>query len=552
MGAVKEILQIIISWPAAIIISVIFLHKPLTNLIDRFIKSTRAKAKVGPVEINIDKIAEQPEDQNATSQGTKAKELQKAEESIPKKKPDELLEELFDLLLKKKNYIEAQKIFHEKVETDPNLTTDDKALWYAFVLRYSHKLGDEKAIGKLEEIVKINSNKPEVIKQLAYRYRDMGEFDRAREKFLLAKDQYNITDETQKELIVDCYIQASWCLANDDKYNDAIDMLKQLLGKNELQEQKAKILSGMADIAKDKQVNEEFICYSEASLNVDPLNTDLRFSLAYTYSDIGCERLALLHYKKLTDITTNIVALNNLGVCYSRLKLKAKSITSYLRSAEGKETLAIGNLAHSYLDSGFINDAKKLIDKAYKLSTEGIEVNPRVASALRELNNLQQEEQKSEKKLLEEAGKEREFRVKYSEVLLTNKYIEKKKINGSWETPWGVTNIVLDERSNSFQIKMHQKIEMLPRYASTLATSLGFLQPVKQENRYIKIDGQLYGLTGRYQIQIDDTEQTSLLTGGKIYSATGYMVINENFDYINIMEKAIDDKTEYRQWKKTT
>ncbi len=550
MNTVKELLQIIISWPAAIIISVIFLRKPLISLLDRLIKSKHAKAKVGPLEIDIGKVTEHPEEKIATPKGSETEELQKAEEHIPEQESDKLLDEVFELLFEKKNYTEAQRVFHEKVE--PKLMSDDKVFWHAVVLRSSHELGDGSALGKLEEIAKTNSSEPRIIKQLAYRYKEMGEFDKAKEKFLFAKDQYDINDDAKKKLIIDCYIQASWCLASDDKYNDAIDMLKQILGNNELQNQKAKILSGMAYIAKDKQVTEEFICYAEASLNADPLNTDLRFKLAYTYSGIGCEKLALLHYKKLTDITTNIVALNNLGVCYDNLKLKAKGITSYLRSAEGKETLAMGNLAHSYLNAGFINDAKKLIDKANKLSTEGIEVNPRVGSALQQLKNLQNEEQKSEKKLLDKAKKEREFRIKYSGAFLSNKYVKKEPIAGSWETPWGITNIAFDDRSNSFQIKVHQKVE-IPRYGSTLATSLGFPQPAKQyyEDRYVKIDGQIHGLTGRYQIQIDDTEQTSLLTGGKIYSAIGYMVINENFDCIDIMEKTTDDKTEYKQWKKT-
>ena len=42
----------------------------------------------------------------------------------------------------------------------------------------------------------------------------------------------------------------------------------------------------------------------------------------------------------------------------------------------------------------------------------------------------------------------------------------------------------------------------------------------------------------------------TLLTGGKIHEATGYMVINESYHCIAIMEKTKDNKIEFKQWEK--
>jgi tetratricopeptide (TPR) repeat protein len=517
------------------------------QVIDRFIRSNHAKAKLGKFELDMGKVAEQAKTETPISERPKAEEPQTIEQQLPEEKRDESLKKILDLLVYKEDYTEAQRVFHEELE--PKLDEDDKLFWRAFILRLSHRVGDTNAFEKLKEMARM-STKPQVIKQLALRYREMREFDKAKDTFLLAKDKYDASDENQRGSIIDCYIKASWCLALDNNYNAAVDMLKQILTNSQFEEKKAEILSAMANISKDRGLIEEFISYAEASLSVDPLNTDLRFNLAYVYSDINYQKLALLHYKKLMDITKGAVAMNNLGVCYSSLKLKGKSIVSFFKSVEENETLAMGNLAHNYLESGFMNDARKLIDKANKLSAEGIEVNPRVGSALQKIKNLEEEENETEKKLLKEAEQEREFRVKYSEASLINRCIKKNEIEGPWETPLGELKIDLDEKANSFQIKLHRKVEMTG-YGVALALAYGSPQGVKRyEDRYIKIDGNIIALTGKYKIQIDDKEQTTFLGAGKIYDATGYMIINESFDRIEIMEKTTDDKTEFKQWKK--
>lgn len=547
----KEILQIIISWPTATIaicVTLIILRKSINRLIERLIASKRGKAKLGPLEIDFQEPTDEAQKVLPSSEAGKVEALEAIEEEgPPEEEVEKSLRTALDLLLKEKNYREAQKVFYEEVKAQ--LTEDEKLLWEATVLRYSHALGDTDALHKLEEMEKQNPGVPEVIKELAHRYREMGEFEEAKKRFLLAKEQYDIEDEDQRYSIVDCYVQAGVCLASANKYDASIDMLKQILGKNEFKDQYAKILRAMAYIAKNKKSLEDFTFYAEASLSADPLNIELRFDVAYTYSNMGREKLSLLHYKKLADITPQAGTLNNLGICYDHLKLKAKAISSYLKSAEQKETLAMGNLAFAYLNAGFVNAAKEVIDQANKYYAEDIEVNPRVASALNKLEYLKKEEDQNETKFLKEAEQERKFRLKYSEAKLSEKTISKNNWQGPWDTPWGEAKIAPDEKSESFKINLHTKEE--DKLASVLVPSFGFLQPTKiYKERYIVIDGRISGLTGRYTIQIDDTKQTTILASGKLYSATGYMIINESCFRIEIMEKTADDKTEFKEWKK--
>lgn len=58
MSAIKEIISALISWPMAVIVTVIVLRHPLTKLIHRLIHSDTGKAKFGPIEIELGQMAE--------------------------------------------------------------------------------------------------------------------------------------------------------------------------------------------------------------------------------------------------------------------------------------------------------------------------------------------------------------------------------------------------------------------------------------------------------------------------------------------------------------
>ncbi|MBM4302136.1 MAG: hypothetical protein FJ121_11555 [Deltaproteobacteria bacterium] len=61
MELAKEILQIVVSWPMVAIVTVIVLRKPIKSLVDRLILSESGKAKVGPIEIELGKLAKKGE-----------------------------------------------------------------------------------------------------------------------------------------------------------------------------------------------------------------------------------------------------------------------------------------------------------------------------------------------------------------------------------------------------------------------------------------------------------------------------------------------------------
>lgn len=59
MESITEVLQLVISWPSVAIIALLVFRTPIKKLVERFINSDSGKAKVGPIEIELGKIAEQ-------------------------------------------------------------------------------------------------------------------------------------------------------------------------------------------------------------------------------------------------------------------------------------------------------------------------------------------------------------------------------------------------------------------------------------------------------------------------------------------------------------
>jgi hypothetical protein len=428
----------------------------------------------------------------------KSEEQKEQPKTEVKDKKAELLRKVYIALWADKDYKKAWEIFEKEAEAV--LDEDDRIWLHAFILKESHSR-NENAFRELEKLAQDKKDNPRVIKQLAHLYKEIGEFKKASEKFLLAASKYDVNNADKRDGLIDAYIQAAWCLTYDDNLNAALEMLRKLLPN--FREFSAKIFEAMARISKDKSDIEYFLSYAENALESDPVNTQLRVDLAYAYSNNNNENLALLHYKKLTDTIKHGIGLNNMGVSYGHLDLKGKSIRSYFKASEEKQTVSMGNLAYEYISAGFINDAQDQIDKANKLSNEGIKVNSRVADAQHKMETLLEEEDKKEENILSEAKKESQYRIKYSNALCSDVALKQNQIGGIWQTPWGNLQLNYKEESNIFQIDSIIHTKEGPLFSAILSGRTG-KQEEHYNNRLINIKGTIAHLSGKYIIKISD------------------------------------------------
>ena len=516
------------------------------NIEETYIKISQMVSDI-KLRANAESTQKQTEEAKSADSNNTDKEVERKEEKSQDARGASM-RKLNIALWGKNDYKEAQKIFNEELVHE--LDKNEKDKWWAYILRKSCVLGDDTAPVKLQKLVEENSEKPNVIIELAYRYKEMREYQKAKDIFLRAKDKYDVNDNKHKSSIINCYIQAAWCLFYDEDVNAALAMLKELLFNSQYEEHKSMLFEAMARISKENGNIENFLIYSEAAIDINPNNTTLRFDMAYAYSENGNEKMALLHYKKLTDSTKHRSGLNNIGVSYQRLKLNEKSVSSYCEAAKEKETLAMANLAYLYIDAGFSDNARKLINEAYKLSSEGVYVHPNIGSAKQKLDTLIEDENKREKEILLGAEKEKKFRLNYSKAFSSESIITKNKIEGTWKTHWGDFELKFDEGEKVFSIDGSKKIEV--NTYSSFFSSPGLSSPAKIYNdRHVKITGNIENMSGKYSIDVEDVKG-SMLTTDKIRESTGYMIINENSNRIETMEKTKEGKTEFIQWEKTT
>ncbi len=464
--------------------------------------------------------------------------------------PEEIraFSEFLDAIHMDKNRKKAKAVYKDKIEG--KCSPEHEAFYKAYALSQYYKLGDTEAFNELVLHVGKHPDKPRVIQVLAKHFRDMREYQRSIETIFREENLYDINKGEDKEKIITANRFASSCMLQDNRYEEAIKLMTNLLYKRELEEHKGKIFGGLAELARCKEDWERFFIYAECALEREPADTSLRFNLAYRYSEGGHANLSLLHYKILTDSTTEPAGLNNLGVEYSKLKLPAKSVESYLKSADCKETLAMANLARGYLQGGFVNDARMQINQANKLSTEEIEVDASIGGAQNKLDDMVEEEDSKEASILKEAATEEKFRVKYSEAFCLEKDIDKEKLEGVWETRWGEVTLSFDENATVFSSIQECKVK--ERAGMLQSAMLGMHSTHREElliARQIELDGSITKMSGRYKIKVKENSK-SILTQGTVYDANGYMIINEDYHTINVMEKGGEEKLSIYQWKK--
>ena len=476
--------------------------------------------------------------------------VQKVNQGKVKEKKVEIFIKLYETMVKKEDYREAQKIYKEEYKN--YLQGDEIVEWWAVVLRFSISCGDPDAFNELKVLADENKNNPKVIEQLGIAYQQIDEYPKAINIFSKARKLLDINKKEDIERIIEFYEQESVCLVLDNEYEKAIKLLSNLLYRNCFEGHKAKILAGLANLAKRKEDIEKFLIYAEGSLNIDPTNTDLRFDLAYRYSKKGEDKMSLLHYKKLINTTKSPGGLNNLGVQYNILKLPAKSVNSFIKSAENKETLAMANIAQRYLNEGFVEDAKREIKKAYELSGEGVEVHGNIGIAKNRIEEILEKEKEKEKVILNKAEDERKFRVKYSEAFYCDIDLGKEKFDGVWSSSWGDIKIIFNKGKNSFTGSGEKKLPP-DQFLLTLIKNQSDLHRDFFTRRLIYIQGNITKLSGQYEIIMEEKNEYSDGTSygeKKTYKITGTMAIDKEINEIKVMEKKNNEDFKIYSWEK--
>jgi tetratricopeptide (TPR) repeat protein len=156
------------------------------------------------------------------------------------------------------------------------------------------------------------------------------------------------------------------CFADIGKSEEGISFLKGQMSYFQTPNDHAELWEAIGAICEMQGLHwRQQLCF-EKSLALNPDNTELRFSLAYSYGHTSYGKaMAAYHYEMLLKQTPrNSTAANNLSVIYDEMGAVTTKI-SLLREAQRRKDSAYvsANLATAYAKAGFIRDARDYLEQ---------------------------------------------------------------------------------------------------------------------------------------------------------------------------------------------
>ena len=154
-------------------------------------------------------------------------------------------------------------------------------------------------------------------------------------------------------------------LAEMGQEEDSVSFLKDQMSYFRGVNERAELWHAIGKIYESRGLNwKKLLCF-EQFLKLNPDNTNLRFSLAYSYGYMSYGKaMARHHYEILLNQTPrNSTVANNLSVIYDEVGATTTKI-SLLRGAQRRKdsTYVSANLATAYAKAGFLSDARDCLD----------------------------------------------------------------------------------------------------------------------------------------------------------------------------------------------
>jgi len=451
--------------------------------------------------------------------------LVKKEKIIPIEQKEQLREErktdldLFDELIKaieNKNVEKEEEVYKQLTAgKSPEEVEEWESLRLAIRARHKDKKSFEELKKKATEQKKFYPNL-----NLGRYYKYVLKDNKQAQIYF--KNAYEYTESFDRK--IQALEELSKSLSKLGKVNESYEVIISFLNekRNSLKENEMaeiyKILSEVAKLNKDDNL---FLNFAEKSLEINPHDSDLRFSLAYKYSELGEDELALHHYKILSQMNPSGAVCNNLGVTYENLGMHSLSVTFYKKAMnEYNNTLATANLAYKYIDKGFLAEAEEILKKAKQYEN----YHPNVDSAFQKLQKVREGEKDKEEEILDNIKEENEFRKEFTSLFIQS--IDEKFIEGKWESPY-YGEIVLS--ADGFRIEGEGKI---PEHSS-LTHILFSSKPSKKVKKLI-LNGEIRGATAKYAIKIYKGEPGHFLFEEEGYD--GLMLFYPDKNEIKVLE----------------
>lgn len=438
-----EILKIVI-WPATLLLFAvfftIFFRSPIGELLKKFI----FRFKKGNAEFEVSQqIPETKIETSVTGNSMSPPVIQVESQKIlesDSKSPDDLMNEMIRAILN--GEFEKGKSLYKQLqesERDPVEKSKREGVYYYFL----YQRGDTSALSRITELTKNPDISHYAHYWLGLCYETSQDFDKAFSEHKIAAE--NAKSQEQRALYI---VHCARSLHESGKKNDALKYIMRELANASETNALAALYNGLASLYLLDESYELRGLALEKAIEYQPNDPDLLFQAGYSYSQVEFNELSLLHYNTLLHFSPeNDMALNNIGVAYSRLSMPIKSIDHQKKAFDFGNTLAASNIALGYIGAGFSDEAKQIIEKA----NEQKDVHRNVGSTFSEIIDKKEKEQKREKETLDSAKEQQRFMRSFGEAYFLQTP-EISNINGNWTFPDG-TDVTIVQQNETFTLE---------------------------------------------------------------------------------------------------
>ncbi len=336
----------------------------------------------------------------------------------------------------KKNFEKAEEAYKkvQDLETDSKKRKINKITYLRELYCYK---GDGEAFKDIENMLADIEVKANIHMALGRCHEHGQNFNDAANEFLKAAASFKTDEE-----MVDAKIRASYNIEKTGRFEESVDLLIKSLKDVSKKELMKQIYVALASLYEKIDDNEMRTILFEKALKLTPNDKDLLFKAGYASSELPkwYAGLSLLHYRNAVKFGSEDEAVfNNIGVQYERLGMPIKSVRYYKESIEKQGTLSAANLAYKYLNVGFVEEAKRIIDE----HKDKEDVHKNVAEANFAISERKEEEDKKEREIMIQAERLQEFIATFAEHYFSTEGII--DYSGEWKFEDGTTvNIIQD------------------------------------------------------------------------------------------------------------
>lgn len=318
----------------------------------------------------------------------------------------------------------AESIWSQFRCSDCGARENERLTFAAWVECVKIMMGKGGSINKLETLIQSQTPTHTALSYLASSYSFFDEHNMAAKIYARAAD---IADNAGEK--INYLADAITSLLKADRADDATKLEAAMSSINiDTIDNRILLIKRKIYICEEKKDNETLVALLEHLLEIAPDDKQMRFKLAYKYSELKKTNLSLFHYLRILPRSRTGTEWNNIGVALDEVGAATKAVSAYREAEQQGETLAMSNLANKLLGAGFLSEAEMLLEKATKIPDYHRNIDANTAR-VKEIIDEDNEKQES---TVRAARPNSEFYRKLGEALLSSQI---KSIASRWKSP---------------------------------------------------------------------------------------------------------------------